>query len=44
VERRGQVRLQRQLSDTRCIRGDNWGVDRSGIWVDRGCSAEFVIE
>jgi len=44
VKRRGQVRLERQLSDTRCIRGDNWGVDRNGIWVDRGCSAEFSIE
>jgi hypothetical protein len=36
--------LERQLSDARCIRGDNWGVDRGGIWVDRGCAAEFRVE
>ncbi len=42
--RRGRIRLERQLSDTRCTRGDNWGVDRNGVWVDRGCAAEFVVE
>jgi hypothetical protein len=39
-----RVRIGRQLSDTRCNQGDNWGVDRGGIWVDRGCGAEFVVE
>jgi len=37
------VDLVRQLSDTRCVRGQNWGWDRSGIWVDRGCRAEFRV-
>ena len=36
------ARLVRQLSDTRCIRGQNWGVDRGGLWVDRGCGGRFV--
>lgn len=36
------ARLIRQLSDTRCIRGRNWGVDRRGLWVDRGCSGRFA--
>jgi len=38
------VRVRRQISGTRCNRGDNWGTDRGGIWVDRGCAAEFSIE
>ena len=36
------ARLVRQLSDTSCIRGQNWGFDRRGLWVDRGCSGRFV--
>src|SRR5689334_4273403 len=36
------ARLVRQLSDTQCVRGMNWGIDRNGIWVDRGCAGEFV--
>jgi hypothetical protein len=36
------ARLVRQLSDTACIRGQNWGLDRGGIWVDRGCSGRFI--
>jgi hypothetical protein len=40
---RGAVRLEKQLSDTACIRGRTWGYDRHGIWVDQGCSGRFVI-
>jgi hypothetical protein len=36
------ARLVRQLSDTQCVRGMNWGLDRNGIWVDRGCAGRFV--
>lgn len=37
------ARLVRQLSDTQCMRGRNWGFDRRGfIWVDRGCSGRFA--
>jgi hypothetical protein len=39
-----EVWIRRQISRQRCVRGDNWGVDWSGIWVDRGCNAEFVVE
>jgi hypothetical protein len=38
-----RVWVQRQLSDKRCVQGNNWGVDWSGIWVDRGCNAVFGI-
>jgi hypothetical protein len=37
------TRLVRQLSKTRCERGNNWGEDRYGIWVDKGCEAEFEV-
>jgi hypothetical protein len=37
------VRLVRQLSGSACIRNNTWGVDRRGLWVDRGCRAEFII-
>jgi DUF3011 family protein len=37
------VRIARQLSDTPCRRGQNWGYDRRGIWVDDGCAAEFYV-
>jgi hypothetical protein len=36
------ARIVRQLSDTQCVRGMNWGLDRNGIWVDRGCAGRFV--
>ena len=36
------ARLQRQLSDTRCVRDKNWGIDRHGLWVDGGCSGRFI--
>lgn len=38
---RGGVRLIRQRSDADCIYGRTWGFDRRGIWVDRGCRADF---
>jgi hypothetical protein len=37
------VRLVRQISGSACIQGSTWGVDRQGVWVDRGCRAEFVV-
>jgi hypothetical protein len=40
---RRDVQLSRQLSGSACIRDNTWGVDRSGIWVDRGCRAEFRV-
>jgi Protein of unknown function (DUF3011) len=38
-----QVRLDRQISGSPCVQGQSWGVDGSGLWVDRGCRAIFAI-
>jgi len=43
VDTRGGVRLNRQLSGSACIQGQTWGWDNSGVWVDRGCRAEFIV-
>jgi len=40
----GRARLIRQLSDTPCVEGDTWGQGRNGVWVTRGCRAEFISE
>lgn len=34
--------LVRQTSQTLCTRGQTYGVDRNGLWVDRGCGGYFV--
>jgi|SRR5581483_6192489 len=39
----GYVRLERQLSDARCEKWRSWGYDSGGIWVDKGCRAEFTV-
>jgi hypothetical protein len=36
------ARLTRQESKGDCIRGQSWGVDRQGLWVDRGCRGVFA--
>src|ERR1700761_9394233 len=36
------VQLVRQISGSPCVRGDTWGIDNRGLWVDRGCRAEFT--
>ena len=38
----GGVRMIRQRSGSPCIQGKTWGYDRRGVWVDRGCRADFV--
>lgn len=40
---RHDVRLIRQLSRSECRFRRSWGFDRGGVWVDRGCRAEFEI-
>jgi hypothetical protein len=35
--------LLRQLSGSPCIQGQTWGFDPRGVWVDRGCRAEFRV-
>ena len=36
------AQLVQQLSKTRCVRDQNWGFDRDGLWVNGGCSGRFV--
>ena len=44
VDTDNRVRLERQLSAfSRCDFGDSWGYDARGVWVDRGCQAEFRV-
>lgn len=42
ASRRG-VQFVRQLSRSACIRGQSWGVDPRGVWVNGGCRAEFRL-
>lgn len=37
------VALARQISNSMCVRGQTWGYDSNGIWVTKGCRAEFVL-
>jgi hypothetical protein len=43
VGNRRDIRFSRQISGSPCVQGDTWGIDRRGIWVDRGCRAEFFV-
>lgn len=38
-----RIWVEKQLGATECKQGDNWGLDFKGIWVERGCSAEFAV-
>ncbi len=37
------ARIVRQISRAACVEGRSWGNDGRGVWVDRGCSAEFAL-
>ncbi|HVR40535.1 MAG TPA: DUF3011 domain-containing protein, partial [Thermoanaerobaculia bacterium] len=39
----GRVMLTRQLSDTACVEGRNWGTRNGMVWVSGGCRAEFEV-
>lgn len=43
IDTRGGVELVRQLSRARCVRGESWGWNERGVWVSRGCRAEFRV-
>src|ERR1700681_2638169 len=43
ADTRGGVQLSRRLGRAACQQGSSWGYDRRGIWVDRGCRAEFTV-
>ena len=38
-----EIALVNQLSDSSCIRNRSWGYSGRGIWVDRGCRADFRV-
>jgi len=37
------VQFVKQRSDAKCKQGSSWGYDTRGIWVDKGCGADFVV-
>lgn len=39
----GGVQVVRQISNTPCGFGRQWGYDEAGIWVAGGCRAEFAV-
>lgn len=39
---RGKVVLSRELDNTRCVEGRNWGWREGAVWVDHGCAAVFL--
>lgn len=43
IDTDGKVELVRQLSRDDCREGRSWGYDDRGVWVDRGCGAEFRV-
>jgi hypothetical protein len=43
ADTRGGVRMVNQRSGSPCVQGRTWGYDRRGIWVDRGCRADFAL-
>ena len=43
ADTRSGVQLLRQRSQSPCQQGYSWGFDRGGVWVDRGCRADFTV-
>jgi Protein of unknown function (DUF3011) len=43
TDTRGGVQMIRQRSGSPCDFGRTWGYNSRGIWVDRGCRADFRI-
>jgi hypothetical protein len=43
VDARGGVQMTNQRSGAACQQGYSWGYDRSGVWVDHGCRADFMV-
>ena len=37
------AQMTKQLSKSPCVQGHSWGWDQRGVWVSRGCRAEFVV-
>lgn len=43
VRVRSHVELIQQRSNSACRFNSSWGYDRRGIWVDKGCRADFAV-
>jgi len=43
ADTRGGVTMVKQNSSSPCVQGQTWGYDGRGIWVDRGCRADFQV-
>ena len=43
ADTRGGVTMVKQNSNSPCVQGQTWGYDGRGIWVDRGCRADFQV-
>ena len=41
--RRSRARALDRSAIAACVLGDSWGYDATGVWVDKGCRAEFVL-
>lgn len=41
MDTRGGVQLVKRHSRSGCIEGQDWGYNRSGVWVTDGCRADF---
>jgi hypothetical protein len=37
------VVLARSTATLPCVLGESWGYDATGVWVDKGCRAQFVL-
>jgi hypothetical protein len=44
VQTYGDVTLRNERSHEACFYGRSWGYDHRGIWVDRGCRADFAVD
>jgi hypothetical protein len=42
ADRANDIRMDKQLGDVTCEEGRTWGYTDRGVWVDRGCRAEFL--
>lgn len=39
---RGRARLVENISNARCIEGQNWGARQNMVWVSKGCRGRFA--
>ncbi len=37
------IQFLRQRSSAQCIQGETYGINRGGVWVTNGCSADFAV-